>query len=191
MTGVQTCALPIYECNVDTIAIDKEIQYIRNYVALQRTRKEEDLQVALDIPENIRGFAIAPLIFTTFIENAFKYVSNHEDGDNRVEIAFLKKGGVLEFRSFNTKDRERMGYGAASGGRGSVDRSDQNAGGRGSDPGMSAGRPGHGGIGLANIRRRLELQYPGKYQLLIRNEAGSYEITLNLQIDDACALKPL
>ncbi len=40
----------LYECNVDHILIEKEIQYIRNYVALQQERKEENLQVTLDIP---------------------------------------------------------------------------------------------------------------------------------------------
>ena len=101
----------LYECNVDNIGIDKEIRYIRNYVALQQTRKEETLRVCLDIPENIKGFVIAPLLFTTFIENAFKYVSNHENGDNRVEISLLRKGDVLMFRSFNTKDHRGIGFG--------------------------------------------------------------------------------
>src|ERR1700761_2284968 len=74
----------LYECNVDKIVIEKEIQYIRNYVALQQERKEENLRVELDIGEDVRGFTVAPLLLITFVENAFKYVSTHEDQLNKV-----------------------------------------------------------------------------------------------------------
>lgn len=143
----------LYECNVDYIGIDKEISYIRNYVALQQVRKEENLHVCLDIPENVRGFTIAPLLFITFIENAFKYVGNREGDESRVEISLFKKEDHLVFRSFNTKEQ-------------AVARN-----------GIDAG-----GIGITNVRRRLDLQYPGKYELLTTDAADSYEIMLNLQI---------
>ncbi|HWK06120.1 MAG TPA: histidine kinase [Puia sp.] len=143
----------LYECNVDYIPIDKEIHYIRNYITLQQVRKEEDLQICLDIAENIKGFTIAPLLFIAFIENAFKYVSYNGAGENKVEISLRKKDDWLIFRSFNTRDRSVNG------------------------PGMDCG-----GIGIANVKRRLELQYPQQYELLTRKEDESYEITLNLKI---------
>ena len=143
----------LYECNVDHIPIDKEIHYIRNYISLQQVRKEEDLQVRLDIAENIKGFTIAPLLFITFIENAFKYVSYNGRGENKVEISLRKKDDWLIFRSFNTTDRSVDGPG--------IDR---------------------GGIGIANVQRRLDLQYPQQYELLTRKGEEFYEITLNLKI---------
>ena len=143
----------LYECNVDHIPIDKEIHYIRNYISLQQVRKEEDLQVRLDIAENIKGFTIAPLLFIAFIENAFKYVSHNGEGENKVEISLCKKDDWLVFRSFNTRDRSANG------------------------PGMD-----RGGIGIANVKRRLELQYPQQYELFTRKEEEFYEITLNLKI---------
>ena len=143
----------LYECNVDHIPIDKEIHYIRNYISLQQVRKEEDLQVRLDIAENIKGFTIAPLLFITFIENAFKYVSYNGKGENKVEISLRKKDDWLVFRSFNTTDRSVNG------------------------PGMD-----RGGIGMANVQRRLDLQYPKQYELLTRKGEEFYEITLNLKI---------
>ena len=143
----------LYECNVDHIPIDKEIHYIRNYISLQQVRKEEDLQVCLDIAENIRGFTIAPLLFIAFIENAFKYVSPNGEGENKITISLRKKEDWLVFRSFNTRDHSVNGPG--------MDRS---------------------GIGIANVQRRLELQYPKQYELRTRKEAEFYEITLNLKI---------
>jgi two-component system, LytTR family, sensor kinase len=143
----------LYECNVDIINIDKEVQYIRNYIALQQERKEENCRVFVDIPENVRGFTIAPLLLIAFIENAFKYVSSHECRENKVLISLRKIGDQLLFRAFNTREE-----------------------GTGRSPMES------GGIGIANARRRLDLQYPGKYELQIKDEKDTYEIILNLTI---------
>ena len=144
----------LYECNVDRISIDKEIQYIRNYIAVQQERKEENCGVFVDIPENVRGFTIAPLVLIAFIENAFKYVSCYEYRENKVVISLCKTGDQFLFRAFNTRELAT--------GRGPMET---------------------GGIGIANVRRRLDLQYPGKYELEIRDEKETYEIILNLKIE--------
>jgi len=140
----------LYECNVDAIPIEKEIGYIRNYTALQQIRKEEDLVVHLVIDPEVRGFSIAPLLFIAFIENAFKYVSNHDDQENRVAILLEKQDGVLVFKTFNTKEKNP--------GRPLKDR----------------------GIGVANVKRRLELLYPDKHDLSIEDTDRSYQVTLKL-----------
>ena len=144
----------LYECNVDNINIEKEIQYIRNYVALQQERKEENLRVTLDIPEDVRGFTVAPLLLITFVENAFKYVSSYEDQENRVFISLQKKAGELAFRAYNTTDDGAVKL--------EIEK---------------------GGIGIANARRRLDLQYPGRHTLLIAHRGDSYEVVLNLNIN--------
>jgi LytS/YehU family sensor histidine kinase len=144
----------LYECNVDRIGIDKEIQYIRNYIAVQQERKEENCGVFVDIPENVRGFTIAPLVLIAFIENAFKYVSCYEYRENKVVISLCKTGDQFLFRAFNTREMAT--------GRGPMET---------------------GGIGIANVRRRLDLQYPGKYDLEIRDDKETYEIILTLKIE--------
>jgi two-component system LytT family sensor kinase len=144
----------LYECNVDKIVIEKEIQYIRNYVGLQQERKEENLRVRLDIADDVRGFMVAPLLLITFVENAFKYVSNHDDGWNDVIISLSRKGELLQFRAYNTTDERTV-------------------------------RPEEemGGIGIANARRRLALQYPGRHVLRIADRGRSYEVLLQLNIN--------
>lgn len=144
----------LYECNVDAVGIDKEVRYIRNYIALQQVRMQEDLEVCLDIPDNITGFTIAPLLFISFIENAFKYVSRRENGNNRVEVSLHWNGDRLIFRTFNTRDRFTSGH--------DLD---------------------HSGIGLANIRRRLDLQYPDKYEWWTNDQDDYHEVVLQLQLD--------
>jgi LytS/YehU family sensor histidine kinase len=146
----------LYECNVDKIVIEKEIQYIRNYVALQQERKEEDLRVELDIAEDVRGFMVAPLLLITFVENAFKYVSGCGDRPGAVLISLRRKGPGLLFRIYNTAD-ERVGA-------------------RGGGVGAS------GGIGIANARRRLDLQYPGAHVLTIADKGDSFEVILHLTV---------
>src|SRR5438552_10762223 len=94
----------LYECNTEFINIDKELNYISNYIALQQSRKEDNLIVCFDVDENVKGFSITPLLFIAFIENSFKYVSNNDDRENRVEISFQKKDDTLVFRTFNTKE---------------------------------------------------------------------------------------
>ncbi len=142
----------LYECNTETIGIDKELNYIKNYIALQQSRKDESLIVKLEIDKDINGFKIVPLLFIAFIENCFKYVSDNEEKENRVEISFKKTNGILVFRTFNTKE--------------TVDNS----------------RINHKGIGIANVKRRLELLYPDKYDLLIGEQEQSHEVILKLQL---------
>lgn len=142
----------LYECNTEVIGIDKELHYVRNYIALQRVRKEANLVVNIDIGENVRGFNIVPLIFIVFIENAFKYVSNCENMENKVDIAFHREGDHLLFRVFNTKE-----------GRG---------------PSATA----HKGIGLLNVKRRLELLYPGRHELDIDDRTDAYCVSLKLEL---------
>jgi hypothetical protein len=145
----------LYECNVDNIIIDKEIQYLRNYIALQQERREENVRVYLDVPEEISGFMIAPLLLISFVENAFKHLSNYEDRENTVSVSLQKKEDQLIFRSFNTSEERPVRNKLES-----------------------------GGIGIANTRRRLELQYPGKYQLEITDRGSSFEVLLHLNIEE-------
>ncbi|MDO6429559.1 histidine kinase [Flavitalea sp. BT771] len=142
----------LYDCNTHYISVDKEMGYIKNYVAIQQARKESSLQVCLSIGENVTGFLIAPLLFIAFIENAFKYVSDSDEKENKVHIRFEKREQGLLFTCMNTRE----------GGKG--------------------GGIGHKGIGIANARRRMALLYPDKHALDIVDNEHIYEVTLNLQL---------
>ncbi|HKB44198.1 MAG TPA: histidine kinase [Chitinophagaceae bacterium] len=143
----------LYECNTDRIGIDKEINYIKNYIALQQTRGADNLVIQLNIEEDLKGFSIAPLIFIAFIENAFKYVSHYENRLNEVKISLDRNNDDLIFKVFNTKENYN-GHRVMN----------------------------HKGIGIVNVKRRLELLYPGKHQLIINPKDASHEVILNLQL---------
>lgn len=144
----------LYELNGNDIPIEKEIGYIEDYVALQRLRHDENTRVHVAIDSNTRGCFIEPLLLIPFVENSFKHLSHFDNGrQNEVHIGLEKHNGTLEFRVRNTTD----------------DR----------------GELSHhkGGIGLSNVKRRLELLYPGKHQLSVSREQDWFNVHLKISID--------
>ena len=142
----------LYDCNSNVIDIEKEMKYIKNYVALQKERKDETLIINLIIDDNIKGIAVAPLLCIAFIENSFKHVSNSEEKENRIEISLIKKNDALHFRCYNTKEINA---------KNNIE---------------------HKGIGIANARRRLQLLYPDKNDLEVIDDGDFYEVNLKLQV---------
>lgn len=140
----------LYECNVEQIELDREVNYIKNYIALQKSRMDERITVnfcACNINGNIK---IAPLVLITFIENAFKYVGFNDGKENKVDIGLNYDRGALFFTVFNTKDTFI------------------------NSPEKSSG------LGIANTRRRLELIYPNEHLLAIDNNDEGFAIHLTL-----------
>lgn len=144
----------LYDCNSDSIPLDKELTYIKNYVALQRSRKEEDLLVNLQVDNSIRGLTISPLLFISFVENAFKYVGNNERGENRIDISFTSENNRLIFKCLNTLDP------------------------------IPVQNTEHKGIGISNSKRRLALHYPGKHNLDIHENGEYYVVKLTIELNE-------
>ncbi|HWA35591.1 MAG TPA: histidine kinase, partial [Cyclobacteriaceae bacterium] len=94
----------LYEADVDTIAIEKEIKHLRNYVALQKARSNDNLEVKLDIDYADGSMKVAPLIFMAFVENAFKDVSRDDNAINRILITLKQRPGKIDFLCENTYD---------------------------------------------------------------------------------------
>ena len=138
----------LYECNGKEIAVEKEVNYLRNYTGLQRVRKDENYKITFSCGEEVTNFTIVPLLLVPFVENAFKHVSH--SSNNEIKISLARTGNVFRMLVFNTKEE----------------------------------RPAEaGGIGLKNVRRRLELLYPGRHELDIRETDTTFEIELQLKIE--------
>ena len=144
----------LYDCSEDKINLEKEIEYIRNYISFQQIRKEEDLIVETEINIDNYNHNIAPLLLVVLIENAFKFVSNFTDKDNKIDIRVNVEDGLFIFNICNTTEHRQ----ALS----------------------SILNPG--GIGIVNLKRRLELLYPDKYEIALKQEVDYYEATLKLQL---------
>lgn len=98
----------LYECQDDSIALQKELNHVQSYIDMERIRKGEDVQINIDLPDTVSPLQISPLLFTPFLENAFKYVSNHDDGNqNIIDIKIRLDENKLYFETENTVDKNR------------------------------------------------------------------------------------
>ena len=148
----------LYECTTDLIPITKELHYIRNYVAIQTLRMEKGSDVRLAIGEGMCDFSIAPLLILPIVENAFKHVSNFKEPQkNKIHLTIENPDKKNLFvKVINTYD--------------SLDSQKHL---------METG-----GLGIQNVRRRLELLYPGRHELHIGKEQDTFHTTLKLQYHD-------
>jgi two-component system LytT family sensor kinase len=94
----------LYEADVDMIALEKEVKYLQNYVALQKARSNDNVQVTLKADYQDGSVKIAPLIFMAFVENAFKYVSRDDNAVNSIIIGLTEKDGKIDFICDNSYD---------------------------------------------------------------------------------------
>ena len=142
----------LYDCTAEKVCLQKEIAYIDNYVAFQRLRKDERLVVNFKVGQIGQGLMIAPLMLVVLIENAFKFVSNFSDRPNRICIELFTNGSVIHGSFLNTWE-----------------------------PPIGEGGE-RKGIGIANLRRRLELLYNHKYKLTMNSDYDCYETSLTIDL---------
>jgi len=153
----------LYECNENFIALDKELNYIMNYLRIEEVRKGEDANFNFHLPDLSqssfdKSLKIAPLLITPFLENAFKYLSNHSNNEkNIVDFRLdIESGDILRLKLMNTYEKSHL-------------------------PSISKG----GGIGLENVQRRLSLLYPDdKHSLVIRDDGTSYSVDLIIKLNE-------
>ena len=154
----------LYECNDRQIALGKEISYLENFIQLQRLRQNDNVEVSFQLKHRqTDNLGIAPFILMTFVENAFKHVSTHADKRNWINIDLQIHRQELSFSISNSCSPDAV----PSNGTYS------------------------GGIGLSNIRRRLDLLYAGQYRLNIQNNNSSFEVDLQLQLSEQMSFRSL
>jgi two-component system, LytTR family, sensor kinase len=143
----------LYDCSAEKVSLENEIAHLQNYIAFHRVRKDEKLQVCFDIGPTTAGLQIAPLLLVVLIENAFKFVSHFEEKENKIAISLFTRGNALHCSFFNTKEFQEPDAVRSS-----------------------------NGIGITNLKRRLELLYPEKYTLTTNIENEYYETNLILDL---------
>ena len=153
----------LYECNDLQISLDKETGYLENFIELEKLRQNNNMEISVNLNHTRDNDAvIAPFILMTFVENAFKHVSKHTDKPNWIKIELLLRRQQLQLIVCNS-----------------------------SAPGERTAIPYYGGIGLENVQRRLDLIYPGKYQLDIENSGETFEARLVLQLTAPVQMRPV
>lgn len=145
----------LYECNEKYVRLERELSYIRNYLDLEQLRHGPQALITLEVKGQANDLMIAPMIFIPFLENSFKHGLLHNLSEGFVHVQFQIEEGKLWFKISNSKPTH---YHKPTGKQ-------------------------VGGIGLNNIRRRLDLLYPDLYKIDIENAPSEFHVEVQLQLD--------
>lgn len=145
--------------NDDRVPLEKELEFIRNYIELMRLRTGGGMAVSVELPADCAGVSIAPLVFMTLVENGFKHgVSASSDDRSFVSVAISVEKCAVQGRQtvscvvtnsdFPKTDTDRSGS----------------------------------GIGIDNLRRRLALLYPARHSLALERAGGIHTAKLSITL---------
>ncbi len=146
----------LYETKHKRQSLTKEIICLQNYLDLERMRYGDSLKVNMDISGEIENKEIAPMLLLSFIENSFKHGANKNVGEVEINIDFNVVDDFLFFKVSNPISAKLN--------RNSIKAS-------------------AGGIGIGNVKKRLELGYEKKdYKLDIRNDDQLFMVDLKIKV---------
>lgn len=143
----------LYESEQGDTKLSSEIDFMENYIDLMKLRMNEKIDLSVSFPENYEDVRMPPLLFIPFIENAFKHGVSYRI-KSFIRIAMTLEGGMIRFTCSNSVVKHPE------------EKTEEQA-----------------GIGLENVSKRLQLLFPGKYELHIVPSKGVYEVSLNISLN--------
>lgn len=145
----------LYESGGRFVDISRELQLIKDFIALEMERSDNRVRVEWGVKEeSLKGAQIAPLLLIPLVENAFKHGTREEIRRAEIAIQLEKNNGQLLFRVQNTIPEEKPENQEES------------------------------GIGLVNVKRRLAILYPNRHEFSILEKAKSFEVTLKVDLHE-------
>ena len=141
----------IYRAGQDKVPLSEEVELLENYIGLEQLRYSERLKIDADIHLERDNLQVAPLLLLPFAENCFKHGGPGPDGLFHVKVWLRADERQLQFRICNDKKPGRKTAATT------------------------------GGLGLRNIRQRLELLYPGRHKLAIHDLPDRFEVELGIR----------
>lgn len=140
----------LYECNEDAISVAKEVEYLESYLQLAKLRKGKRVAIHQEIDPRISSEQIAPFLLLPLVENAIKHVSSDTTRENLIWLKLEKVPEGLKFELENTY----------------------------SETPQAPGDLHRGGIGLPNVRRRLNLLYPNQHRFEIQKKGDRFRVRM-------------
>lgn len=144
----------LYETNENFVALEKELEYLHNYLDLQKIRTDYRTDIRFDIEGTVAQQCVAPLVFIPFVENAFKHGVGGEIESAFIHINLKIEKEWLIFDVINNK--------------GALDE--------------LLLLEAQGGVGLTNVKKRLALLYEQQYDLTINDAPDSYQVKLKIPV---------
>ncbi|GGI57481.1 sensor histidine kinase [Winogradskyella haliclonae] len=146
----------LYDTKETYVSLEKEIQYLENYMSLEKIRLEDSTEIHFIKSGDTASKKIAPMLFIVFIENAFKHLGVSKDKKSSVSVLIESLNNQLIFKSRNSIDAVGVNHNSME--------------------------TTNNGIGLKNAKKRLALLYPDKHQLIITKNDNSYDVSLTLDL---------
>lgn len=144
----------LYECSPPIVPLEREIEMVKYYIELEQMRFGERLDCSLSFTGDLANRSIAPLLFLPFVENCIKHGISEQLDKSWVSLYLHVEENTLSFKLINS-----YAPGATT------------------DPSSS-------GLGLLNVRRRLDLVYPENYTLFLLPEEDTYLVHLTIRLPD-------
>lgn len=142
----------LYQKEGEKIGLEEELESLKKYIQLAALRKSKDLKISIDLPTDAKSVQITPLLLLPLVENSFKHTGNKE---GFIEVKGILKGNNFDFIVKNSFEHYIP------------------------EPTQVKEE---GGIGLSNIRRRLDLLYPENHELIISEEDTIFTVNLKLNL---------
>jgi len=142
----------LYEGNQQMVPLTHDIAFLKSYIHLMKMRYTEKVSICFDADEHLPDCTIPPMIFITFVENAFKHGVSYQQ-ESFVDMAISAADGQLIFECKNSKV-----------------------------PKKNDDHPREGGVGLQNVKRRLQLIYGNQFSLKFKDEPDVYNILLKIPL---------
>lgn len=143
----------LYECNAPHVDMEKEVQLLRNYIELEKIRYGNRLDVSFDVQGVIKGRMMPPLLLIPFVENAFKHGAAKDEKTSWVRVHLHVNDSRLSFLTENSLPLTRHNS------HDSI----------------------RSGIGLKNVRKRLDILYANRYNLTM-TESDSFLTKLDIEL---------
>jgi len=150
----QLISYMLYECKDEEVNLEKEIQFIRNYIDLESVRVEDIANINLEIKGEDPGHKIPPLLFIPLIENAFKHGISTEQSSSEINIKLEVSNNKVDLKINNPIDESK-----------NDNRKEQ-----------------YGGLGIENVKKRLNLLFPKRYEFTISETDNLYSTHLSLTL---------
>ena len=145
----------LYECSPESYSLEKELDFINNYIELEKLRYGKRLRIEIEKELNHTDAQIAPLLLFPFVENSFKHGASKKANKVWIKIRIVSNRDQLLFEVENNR------Y---------VDDSP--------NPENNGG-----GVGLENVQKRLDILYPGQHKLSIKSDDSSFSIFLTINLE--------
>lgn len=145
----------LYECNIPQVSLSRELQLMYDYLELEQLRYGDRLDLSVNVSGEIEGKSIAPLLLIPFLENSFKHGASEHLDQAWISVDMSVRDNVLKFKVMNAV------------------------------PAAENSQIVSGGLGLLNVRKRLQLIYPNGHELRTIRESETFIVSLTIRLNES------